>query len=52
MTTGLLEIDYFLGTAEQPDYDLETFVSRAKHFLEEGSENFLNARGMLMPVSD
>lgn len=43
MTT---ELDYLLGIAEQPDYDLEMFVSRAKYFTEESSRNFLSARGM------
>ncbi|XP_065511884.1 kinesin-like protein KIF2C isoform X2 [Caloenas nicobarica] len=38
------ELDYLLGITEQPDYDLETFVSRTKYFLEEGSRNFLSAR--------
>lgn len=45
MTT---ELDYLLGIAEQPDYDLETFVGRAKYFVEESSRNFLSVRGMLM----
>lgn len=45
MTT---ELDYLLGITEQPDYDLETFVSRAKYFIEESSRNFLSVRGMLM----
>ncbi|XP_065595939.1 kinesin-like protein KIF2C isoform X3 [Cyrtonyx montezumae] len=44
MTT---ELDYLLGIAEQPDYDLETFVSRAKCFIEESSRNFLSARDTL-----
>ncbi|OXB68513.1 hypothetical protein ASZ78_000450 [Callipepla squamata] len=44
MTT---ELDYLLGIAEQPDYDLETFVSRAKCFIEESSRNFLSARETL-----
>ncbi|KFQ14821.1 Kinesin-like KIF2C, partial [Leptosomus discolor] len=44
MTT---ELDYLLGITEQPDYDLETFVSRAKHFVEESSRNFLNVRETL-----
>uniref|UniRef100_A0A8C3LZN2 Kinesin-like protein n=1 Tax=Chrysolophus pictus TaxID=9089 RepID=A0A8C3LZN2_CHRPC len=45
MTT---ELDYLLGITEQPDYDLETFVNRAKYFIEESSRNFLSARGMLI----
>lgn len=45
MTT---ELDYLLGITEQPDYDLEIFVSRAKYFIEESSRNFLSARGMLI----
>lgn len=44
MTT---ELDYLLGIAEQPDYDLEMFVSRAKYFIEESSRNFLSARETL-----
>ncbi|XP_072199627.1 kinesin-like protein KIF2C isoform X2 [Excalfactoria chinensis] len=44
MTT---EFDYLLGITEQPDYDLETFVSRARYFIEESSRNFLSARETL-----
>ncbi|XP_009578291.1 PREDICTED: kinesin-like protein KIF2C isoform X2 [Fulmarus glacialis] len=44
MTT---ELDYLLGITEQPDYDLETFVSRTKHFVEESSRNFLSVRETL-----
>ncbi|XP_010714504.1 kinesin-like protein KIF2C isoform X7 [Meleagris gallopavo] len=44
MTT---ELDYLLGITEQPDYDLEIFVSRAKYFIEESSRNFLSARETL-----
>ncbi|XP_065529583.1 kinesin-like protein KIF2C isoform X2 [Lathamus discolor] len=36
------ELDYLLGITEQPDYDLETFVSTAKYFVEESSRNFLS----------
>ncbi|XP_010117575.1 PREDICTED: kinesin-like protein KIF2C, partial [Chlamydotis macqueenii] len=43
----MTELDYLLGITELPDYDLETFVSRAKHFLEENSRNFLNVRETL-----
>ncbi|XP_025952559.2 kinesin-like protein KIF2C isoform X1 [Dromaius novaehollandiae] len=38
----MTELDYLLGMTEQPDYDLETFVSRAKYFVEESSRNILN----------
>ncbi|XP_035189306.1 kinesin-like protein KIF2C isoform X2 [Oxyura jamaicensis] len=44
MTT---ELDYLLGITEQPDYDLETFVGRAKYFVEESSRNFLSVRETL-----
>ncbi|XP_068879388.1 kinesin-like protein KIF2C isoform X4 [Aphelocoma coerulescens] len=44
MTT---ELDYLLGTAEKPDYDLETFVARAKYFVEDSSRNFLSVRETL-----
>ncbi|KAM7106662.1 kinesin-like protein KIF2C [Ciconia maguari] len=43
----MTELDYLLGITEQPDYDLETFVSRAKHFVEESSRNFLSVRETL-----
>ncbi|XP_010011011.1 PREDICTED: kinesin-like protein KIF2C, partial [Nestor notabilis] len=36
------ELDYLLGITEQPDYDLETFVGRAKSFVEESLRNFLS----------
>uniref|UniRef100_A0A8C3TI27 Kinesin-like protein n=1 Tax=Catharus ustulatus TaxID=91951 RepID=A0A8C3TI27_CATUS len=49
MTT---ELDYLLGITEKPDYDLETFVSRAKYFIEDSSRNFLSVKGMLEPGSD
>ncbi|KFQ77614.1 Kinesin-like KIF2C, partial [Phaethon lepturus] len=42
-----IDLDYLLGITEQPDYDLETFVSRAKHFIEESSRNFVNVRETL-----
>uniref|UniRef100_A0A8C5TWR0 Kinesin-like protein n=1 Tax=Malurus cyaneus samueli TaxID=2593467 RepID=A0A8C5TWR0_9PASS len=48
----LRQLDYLLGITEKPDYDLETFVSRAKYFVEDSSRNFLSVRGMLDPVSD
>jgi len=48
----MTELGYLLGITEQPDYDLETFVSRAQHFVEESSRNFLGVRGMLVLVSD
>ncbi|OPJ76763.1 kinesin-like protein KIF2C isoform A [Patagioenas fasciata monilis] len=38
------ELDCLLGITEQPDYDLETFVSRTKYFLEEGSRSFLSVK--------
>ncbi|XP_005521147.1 kinesin-like protein KIF2C isoform X4 [Parus major] len=44
MTT---ELDYLLGITEKPDYDLETFVSRAKYFVEDSSRNFLSVRETL-----
>ncbi|KAM9280043.1 kinesin-like protein KIF2C [Cariama cristata] len=43
----MTELDYLLGITEQPDYDLETFVSRAKYFIEESSRNFLGVRETL-----
>ncbi|KFR00296.1 Kinesin-like KIF2C, partial [Nipponia nippon] len=43
----MTELDYLLGITEQPDYDLETFVSRAKHFVGESSRNFLSVRETL-----
>ncbi|XP_071421358.1 kinesin-like protein KIF2C isoform X3 [Pithys albifrons albifrons] len=44
MTT---ELDYLLGITEKPDYDLETFVSRAKYFIEDSSRSFLSVRETL-----
>ncbi|XP_054240518.1 kinesin-like protein KIF2C [Indicator indicator] len=41
------ELDYLLGTAEKPDYDLKTLVSRAKHFIEESLENFHHVKETL-----
>lgn len=46
------EFDYLLGITEKPDYDLETFVSRAKYFIEDSSRHFFSVRGMLEPASD
>ncbi|KAM9379495.1 kinesin-like protein KIF2C [Phaethornis superciliosus] len=43
----MTELDYLLGIAEQPDYDLETFVSRAKYFVDESSRNFFSVRETL-----
>ncbi|KAM6415000.1 kinesin-like protein KIF2C [Rhynochetos jubatus] len=43
----MAELDYLLGITEQPDYDLETFVSRAKNFVGESSRNFLSVRETL-----
>ncbi|KFR05293.1 Kinesin-like KIF2C, partial [Opisthocomus hoazin] len=45
--TMMTELGYLLGITEQPDYDLETFVSRAQHFVEESSRNFLGVRETL-----
>ncbi|XP_027603021.2 kinesin-like protein KIF2C isoform X1 [Pipra filicauda] len=47
MMTMMSEVDYLLGITEKPDYDLETFVSRAKYFVEDGSRNFLSVRETL-----
>ncbi|XP_069719057.1 kinesin-like protein KIF2C isoform X2 [Phaenicophaeus curvirostris] len=44
MTT---EFDYLLGITEQPDYNLEAFVKRAKHFIEASSRNFFSVRETL-----
>ncbi|KAM4896237.1 kinesin-like protein KIF2C [Sylvia borin] len=41
------ELDYLLGVTEKPDYDLETFVSRAKYFIEDSSRSFLSVRETL-----
>ncbi|KAM4655091.1 kinesin-like protein KIF2C [Amazona ochrocephala] len=41
------ELDYLLGITEQPDYDLEAFVSTAKYFVEESSRNFLSVQETL-----
>ncbi|XP_075567772.1 kinesin-like protein KIF2C isoform X2 [Pelecanus crispus] len=43
----MTELDYLLGVTEQPDYDLETFVSRAKHFVDDSSRNFRSVRETL-----
>ncbi|XP_009981813.1 PREDICTED: kinesin-like protein KIF2C isoform X2 [Tauraco erythrolophus] len=43
----MTELDYLLGITEQPDYDLETFVSRAKYFVEDSSRTFLSVRETL-----
>lgn len=48
----MTELDYLLGITEQPDYDIETFVSSANLFVEASSRKFLGVRGMLVPVSD
>ncbi|XP_027748540.1 kinesin-like protein KIF2C [Empidonax traillii] len=47
MTTMMTEVDYLLGITEKPDYDLETFVSRAKHFVKDSSRNFLSVKETL-----
>ncbi|XP_054141881.1 kinesin-like protein KIF2C [Melozone crissalis] len=44
MTT---ELDCLLEITEKPDYDLETFVSRANYFIEDSSRNFLSVRETL-----
>ncbi|NXB95361.1 KIF2C protein, partial [Vidua chalybeata] len=41
------ELDCLLGIAEKPDYDLETFVSRAKYFIDDSSRNFHSVRETL-----
>ncbi|NXK97711.1 KIF2C protein, partial [Formicarius rufipectus] len=41
------ELDYLLGITEKPDYDLETFVSRAKYFVEDSSRSFFSVRETL-----
>ncbi|XP_005050192.1 PREDICTED: kinesin-like protein KIF2C isoform X3 [Ficedula albicollis] len=43
----MTELDYLLGITEKPDYDLETFVSRAKYFIEDSSKNFLSVKETL-----
>ncbi|KAM8805859.1 kinesin-like protein KIF2C [Eudromia elegans] len=54
----MTELDYLLGMTEQPDYDLETFVSRAKCFVEESSRNIisvgetLDALGVAMQLEE
>ncbi|KAM6398417.1 kinesin-like protein KIF2C isoform 2-T2 [Pluvialis apricaria] len=48
----LTELDYLLGITEQPAYDLETFVSRAKHFAEESLRNFRSVRETLDALGD
>ncbi|XP_030914582.1 kinesin-like protein KIF2C isoform X4 [Geospiza fortis] len=44
MTT---ELDCLLEITEKPDYDLETFVSRAKYFIEDSSRSFFSVRETL-----
>ncbi|XP_057886113.1 kinesin-like protein KIF2C [Melospiza georgiana] len=41
------ELDCLLEITEKPDYDLETFVSRANYFIEDSSRNFLCVRETL-----
>ncbi|XP_062436968.1 kinesin-like protein KIF2C [Rhea pennata] len=48
----MTELDYLLGMTEQPDYDLETFVSRAKYFIEESSRNLLSVGETLDALGD
>ncbi|KFQ20100.1 Kinesin-like KIF2C, partial [Mesitornis unicolor] len=38
----MTELDYLLGIADQPAYDVNSFVSRAKRFVEDSSRNFLS----------
>ncbi|XP_050162878.1 kinesin-like protein KIF2C [Myiozetetes cayanensis] len=47
MTTMMTEVDYLLGITEKPDYDLETFVSRAKYFVKDSSRSFLSVKETL-----
>ncbi|OWK64340.1 Kinesin-like protein KIF2C [Lonchura striata] len=41
------ELDCLLEITEKPDYDLETFVRRAKYFTEDSSRNFLSVKETL-----
>ncbi|XP_049664596.1 kinesin-like protein KIF2C isoform X1 [Accipiter gentilis] len=43
----MTELDYLLGITEQPDYDIETFVSSANLFVEASSRKFLGVRETL-----
>ncbi|XP_038270216.1 kinesin-like protein KIF2C isoform X2 [Dermochelys coriacea] len=38
----MTELNDLLEMTEQPDYDLETFVNRARCFIKEGSRNFIS----------
>uniref|UniRef100_A0A452HYY2 Kinesin-like protein n=1 Tax=Gopherus agassizii TaxID=38772 RepID=A0A452HYY2_9SAUR len=42
MRQKMTELDDLLEMTEQPDYDLETFVNRARCFIKEGSRNFIS----------
>ncbi|XP_030134744.2 kinesin-like protein KIF2C isoform X1 [Taeniopygia guttata] len=41
------ELDCLLEITEKPDYDLETFVRRAKYFIEDSTSNFFSVRETL-----
>lgn len=43
----MTELNDLLEMTEQPDYDLETFVNRARCFIKEGSRNFISMGGKL-----
>uniref|UniRef100_A0A8C4Y2X8 Kinesin-like protein n=1 Tax=Gopherus evgoodei TaxID=1825980 RepID=A0A8C4Y2X8_9SAUR len=47
MRQKMTELDDLLEMTEQPDYDLETFVNRARCFIKEGSRNFISMGGKL-----
>ncbi|XP_075791932.1 kinesin-like protein KIF2C isoform X3 [Pelodiscus sinensis] len=42
MRQKMTELGDLLEMTEQPDYDLETFVNRARCFIKEGSRNFIS----------
>ncbi|KAH1166336.1 kinesin-like protein KIF2C isoform X1 [Mauremys mutica] len=42
MRQKMTELNDLLEMTEQPDYDLETFVNRARCFIKEGSRNFIS----------
>uniref|UniRef100_A0A8C3SZV5 Kinesin-like protein n=1 Tax=Chelydra serpentina TaxID=8475 RepID=A0A8C3SZV5_CHESE len=47
MRQKMTELNDLLEMTEQPDYDLETFVNRARCFIKEGSRNFISMGGKL-----
>uniref|UniRef100_A0A8C0INW7 Kinesin-like protein n=1 Tax=Chelonoidis abingdonii TaxID=106734 RepID=A0A8C0INW7_CHEAB len=47
MRQRMTELNDLLEMTEQPDYDLETFVNRARCFIKEGSRNFISMGGKL-----